>query len=53
MTLAPMLAANCVALKPTGLLAGALAALGAGVVAHYAFSRARDERVPSGIVEPA
>src|SRR3954452_3295473 len=36
-----------------GLLAGALAALGAGVVAHYAFSRARDERVPSGIVEPA
>jgi MFS family permease len=36
-----------------GLLAGALAALGAGVVAHYAFSRPRNERVPSGIVEPA
>ena len=35
------------------LLAGALAALGAGVVANYAFSRSRVERVPSGIVEPA
>ena len=36
-----------------GLLAGALAALGAGAVAHFAFSRPRGERVPSGIVEPA
>jgi hypothetical protein len=34
-----------------GLLAGAVAALGAGIVAHYAFSR--PERLPSGIVEPA
>ncbi len=36
-----------------GLLAGALAALGAGVVARYAFSRPQTERLPSGIVEPA
>jgi MFS family permease len=36
-----------------GLLAGAVAALGAGVVAHYAFSQRRAERLPSGIVEPA
>jgi predicted MFS family arabinose efflux permease len=36
-----------------GLLAGALAALGAGFVARYAFSRPRVERMPSGIVEPA
>jgi MFS family permease len=36
-----------------GLLAGALAALGAGVVARYAFSRRQTERLPSGIVEPA
>ncbi len=36
-----------------GLLAGALAALGAGAVAHFAFSRPRGERVPSAIVEPA
>jgi MFS family permease len=34
-----------------GLLAGALAALGAGVVARYAFSRG--ERMPAGVVEPA
>jgi hypothetical protein len=35
------------------LLAGALAALGAGVVARYAFARPQAERLPSGIVEPA
>ena len=36
-----------------GLLAGALAALAAGLGARYAFSRPQSRRVPSGIVEPA
>jgi predicted MFS family arabinose efflux permease len=36
-----------------GMLAGALAALGAGVVARYAFARPEMGRIPSGIVEPA